>query len=133
MPHDFPSQHLAQIPNVEWHSFSTDVIEEKTLRGEGLLDLDVQLVRPKNIDTLNEMLEELEGNIGRAIVHGQENGDSTEDIVQNIMSDLRLCLIDRWAARLFPKRYRGMHPANSRFPDDDLYADAYESAGFPLS
>ena len=110
-----------------------DVVEENTFKnGECFLDHGVKLLFPKDIERLDSMLDDIEGNIGRCIVHGTRNGDTTEDIVSNIVSDIRMCLVRRWAAQMFPGRYTGMNPEDSRFPDDDLFESEYEEEGYPL-
>ena len=81
---------------------------------------------------LEDMLLDLEGNIGRCVVHGELNGDDAECITNNIVSDVLQCVIRRWAAEYFPESFEGMDPKDSKFPDDDAFADAYESAGYPI-
>lgn len=87
-------------------------------------------LRESDIRTLLSMLDEVEVNVGRCVVHGIVNGDDAETITNNIMSDIRLCVVHRWAEKYFPEAFKGMNPEDSTFPDDDEFAAAYEAAGF---
>lgn len=93
---------------------------------------DRKIIRTQDIRCLLDMLEEIEPAIGRSIVHGVQNGDSAECITQNILSDVRKCVIERWGQTFFPKDFRGMEPSETGFPDDANFADVYEAAGYPL-
>lgn len=93
---------------------------------------DRKIIRTQDIRCLLDMLEEIEPAIGRSIVHGEQNGDSAECITQNILSDVRKCVIERWGQTFFPKDFRGMEPSETGFPDDANFADVYEAAGYPL-
>ena len=94
---------------------------------------DRKIIKPQDIRCLLDMLEEIEPAIGRSIVHGEQNGDSAECVAQNILSDVRKCVIERWGQTVFPKDFRGMEPSETGFPDDADFADVYEAAGYPLA
>lgn len=90
----------------------------------------MQTISEIDIQALLSMLDEAEVNVGRCVVHGIANGDDAETITSNIMSDMRLCVVHRWAEKYFPETFKGMNPEDSTFPDDDEFEAAYEAAGF---
>ena len=111
-----------------------DIEEENTFKnGENFLNTCcAKVVTPADIKNLIGMLGEIRDNIGRAIVHGEVNADPTADIVGNIVSDVQLCVIERWASQFFPGDFSGMNPKDSHFPDDEDFAEYYEAAGCPI-
>ena len=111
-----------------------DVAEENTFKGvENFLGTrSHKNITPEDVKSLIAMIGDIRGNIGRAIVHGELNGARTKDIVGNIMSDVQLCVIERWAQQFFPQAFKGIDPAESRFPDDEEFAAEYQAAGCPL-
>ena len=110
-----------------------DIEDVNTFKGEHFIGpTDRKIIRPQDIRCLLDMLEEIEPAIGRSIVHGERNGDSAECVAQNILSDVRKCVIERWGQTVFPKEFRGMEPSETGFPDDADFADVYEAAGYPL-
>lgn len=57
----------------------------------------------------------------KTINHGDENGDTTEAVVDNIVSDTLHCGIYRWASKFFPEfEDLAMNPEDSRFDDPKL-------------
>ena len=110
-----------------------DIEDVNTFKGKHFIGpTDRKIIRPQDIRCLLDMLEEIEPAIGRSIVHGERNGDSAECVAQNILSDVRKCVIERWGQTVFPKEFRGMEPSETGCPDDADFADVYEAAGYPL-
>ena len=133
---DFLMNFLAGVEHefVRCGELAGDVEEENTFKGvENFLGTrDHKRITPEDVKSLIAMIDDVRGNIGRAIVHGKLNGDRTKDIVGNIMSDVQLCVIERWAQQFFPQAFKGIDPAESRFPDDEEFAAEYQAAGCPL-
>ena len=70
--------------------------------------------------------------VGRDIVHGDLNGDTTDCIVENILSDVALYLVANWAHDFFPDHFDLTNVEAQQFPDDgdpDV-EEAYRTAGF---
>ena len=79
---------------------------------------------------LVKLLEKAEWNIGRSIVHGRHNSDSSADIAANVLADVQLLVIHRWIDKFFPGTVPTMNDEDAGFADDDepdvqaAYADA---------
>lgn len=133
---DFVMDCLAGVEHelVRYGEDPGDIEEENTFKGcENFLGTrSHKRITPADVKDLIGMLGEIRDNIGRIIVHGEFNADPTTDIVDNIMSDVQLCVIERWASQFFPGDFSGMNPKDSHFPDDEDFADEYEAGGFPL-
>ena len=78
-----------------------------------------------DINKLKSMVDELYNNVGKTLVHAD-----IESTVSNIWSDIKCCLVDRWAEKFLPGEGTPMEPSESSFPDDDVWEDEYEKFGF---
>ena len=83
-----------------------------------------------DINKLKSMVDELYNNVGKTLVHAELNDDDIESTVSNILSDIKCCLVDRWAEKFLPCEGTPMEPSESSFPDDDVWEDEYEKFGF---
>lgn len=102
---------------------------------QALLAGNEAVIRTEDVDALFGKLDDLSVNVGRILVHGEINNDSYHDIVDNIMGDVRCCLLAPLAKQLFPEQYQSltaMKFSESVFPDDEdpVVQHAYEKAGF---
>ena len=52
-----------------------------------------------DINELKSMVDDLYNNVGKILVHAEVNDDDIESTVSNILSDIRCCLVDRWAEK----------------------------------
>lgn len=53
-----------------------------------------------DINELKSMVDDLYNNVGKILVHAEVNDDDIESTVSNILSDIRCCLVDRWAEKV---------------------------------
>ena len=83
-----------------------------------------------DINKLKSMVDDLYNNVGKILVHAEVNDDDIESTVSNILSDIRCCLVDRWAEKFLPGEGTPMEPSKSGFPDDDDWEEEYEKFGF---
>lgn len=125
---DCPDPSLVNLVDAMGLSFSDEKLQ-------ALLTSNEAVVRTEDIDALFGKLDDLSVNIGRCLVHGEINNDSYRDIVANIVSDIRCCLLAPLAKQLFPDQYRELREmdfSESVFPDDEDpdVQQAYEDAGF---
>ena len=100
-------------------------MKSKLIPNESLLGVTAGDVRE-----LKLMQNELEVNIGRILIHGELNGDGVEDIVSNIMADIKCCLIDRWAEKFLPGEGLPQLPSESGFADDEDWESEYADFGY---
>ena len=87
-------------------------------------------VTARDINKLKSMVDDLYNNVGKTLVHAEVNDDDIESTVSNILSDIKCCLVDRWAEKFLPGEGTPMEPAESGFPDDDDWEEEYEKFGF---
>lgn len=83
-----------------------------------------------DINELKSMVDDLYNNVGKILVHAEVNDDDIESTVSNILSDIRCCLVDRWAEKFLPGEGSPLEPSESGFPDDDDWEEEYEKYGF---
>lgn len=83
-----------------------------------------------DINELKSMVDDLYNNVGKILVHAEVNDDDIESTVSNILSDIRCCLVDRWAEKFLPSEGSPLEPSESGFPDDDDWEEEYEKYGF---
>lgn len=83
-----------------------------------------------DINKLKSMVDDLYNNLGKILVHAEVNDDDIESTVSNILSDIKCCLVDRWAEKFLPGEGTPMEPSESVFPDDDDWEEEYEKFGF---
>lgn len=80
---------------------------------------------------LIDMLAQARGAVGRDIVHGQMNEDSSIDMTDNVLATVEYRVIRRWLSQFFPDRFQGEHPDEGEgYPDDDDWLDEYADCGF---
>ncbi len=53
-----------------------------------------------DINKLKSMVDDLYNNVGKILVHAEVNDDDIESTVSNILSDIKCCLVDRWAEKV---------------------------------
>ena len=87
-------------------------------------------VTARDINKLKSMVDDLYNNVGKTLVHAEVNDDDIESTVSNILSDIKCCLVDRWAEKFLPGGDTPMEPSESGFPDDDDWEEEYEKFGF---
>ena len=87
-------------------------------------------VTARDINKLKSMVDDLYNNVGKTLVHAEVNDDDIESTVSNILSDIKCCLVDRWAEKFLPGESTPMEPSESGFPDDDDWEEEYEKFGF---
>lgn len=90
-------------------------------------------IRQADIDALKGMLLDAYEAVGRDIIHGDCEGASPQETAANILGTIRSCVIERWAAGLFPKMPKALHPDDLSYPDDDRYEEEYRQYGFDKS
>lgn len=83
-----------------------------------------------DINKLKSMVDDLYNNVGKTLVHAEVNNDDIESTVSNILSDIKCCLVDRWAEKFLPGEGTPMEPSKVGFPDDDDWEEEYEKFGF---
>lgn len=83
-----------------------------------------------DINKLKSMVDDLYNNVGKILVHAEVNDDDIESTVSNILSDVKCCLVDRWAEKFLPGEGTPTEPSESGFPDDDDWEEEYEKFGF---
>lgn len=83
-----------------------------------------------DINELKSMVDDLYNNVGKILVHAEVNDDDIESTVSNILSDIRCCLVDRWAEKFLPGEGSPLEPSESGFLDDDDWEEEYEKYGF---
>ena len=83
-------------------------------------------VTARDINKLKSMVDDLYNNVGKTLVHAEVNDDDIESTV----SDIKCCLVDRWAEKFLPGEGTPMEPSESGFPDDDDWEEEYEKFGF---
>ena len=83
-----------------------------------------------DINKLKSMVDDLYNNVGKTLVHAEVNNDDIESTVSNILSDIKCCLVDRWAEKFPPGEGTPMEPPEPGFPDDDDWEEEYEKFGF---
>lgn len=83
-----------------------------------------------DINELKSMVDDLYNNVGKILVHAEVNDDDIESTVSNILSDIRCCLVDRWAEKFLPGEGSPLEPSESGFSDDDDWEEEYEKYGF---
>lgn len=125
---DCPDPSLVNLVAAMGLSFSDEKLH-------ALLTGNEAVIRTEDVDELFGKLDDLSVNIGRSLVHGEINNDSHRDIVANIVSDVRCCLLAPLAKQLFPEQFSGLRAidfSESVFPDDEdpEVLQAYEEAGF---
>lgn len=87
-------------------------------------------VTARDINKLKSMVDDLYNNVGKTLVHAEVNDDDIESTVSNILSDIKCCLVDRWAEKFLPGEGTPMEPSESGFLDDDDWEEEYEKFGF---
>lgn len=125
---DCPDPSLVNLVDAMGLSFSDEKLQ-------ALLTGNEAVIRTEDVDELFGKLDDLSVNIGRCLIHGEINNDSYRDIVANIVSDVRCCLLAPLAKQLFPEQFRSLRAmdfSESAFPDDEEadVQQAYEDAGF---
>ena len=71
------------------------------------------VITTKDIDALNDRLMGFENALKRNILHERHYDDGLEDVVDNILYDVRYGVIEAWAEKLFPGRYSGVTAAQT--------------------
>ena len=85
----------------------------------------------EDIEKLVEAIKSLYGNYGRIIIHGDGNGDPTDDIAQNIESETIVSGVMWWAKDYFPElSQKAQSPEHQLFIDDEDWEETYASCGF---
>lgn len=83
-----------------------------------------------DIKKLEEVMSNLYCNFGRIVIHGDMNGDSAEDIAQNLEAEA-IVGVRWWAKDYFPELAAdAQSPEHELFVDDDEWEKTYASCGF---
>lgn len=87
-----------------------------------------------DVDRLNERLENLSEAIARNVLHAMHYGDDVDDVVDNILYDVRYGVVEAWASTLFPASFSGRTLAQTGqfnmesfefFKENDLVDDVF--------
>ena len=71
------------------------------------------VITTEDINVLNDRLMGLEAALKRNVLHARHYGDGMEDVVDNILYDVRYAVIEAWAEKLFPGRGCGITAAEA--------------------
>lgn len=71
------------------------------------------VITPEDVDLLNKRIMDLSEAVTRNVVHARVFGDDVDDVVDNILFDVRYALVEAWAGRFFPELFTGITAAEA--------------------
>ena len=72
----------------------------------------------QDVKRLQDAVDDYWGHVYHDVEHGDLNSDMYDDITENIVSGIKLCVVNRWLHSIgVPVNY--MNPEDNKYPDDE--------------